>query len=296
MSSWDETIDEVNFDPGGLDEVRRRKVRELAQKTGRNVICYYSGWLQRQDPSKAYLVQITDDDKHGFMTVLHGMDASKGLDLILHCPGGDLAATESLIHYLRSKFGADIRCIVPQISMSGGTLMAFCGKEIVMARHSNLGPIDPQLGDMSVVDILADWDAAKTEIVANPAAAGLWNPIIQKYPLGFINHVEAINQWGKDIGTSALIAGMLAGATGAPAIAARIVDVFSSKQTHHSHARHLHREECESTGLIIKHLEDDQALQDLVLSIHHAYIVTLASVAVGKIVENDSGKGKITFL
>jgi ClpP class serine protease len=72
------------------------------------------------------------------------MDRSKGLDLILHTPGGDMAATESLVDYLRQMFGKDIRAIVPQIAMSGGTMIALAWKEILMGKHSNLGPIDPQ--------------------------------------------------------------------------------------------------------------------------------------------------------
>lgn len=296
MSSWEETLNEVAAHPDGLDGVRRQKIQNYAAHVDRNVICYYSGWLQRPDPRTGYFVQINDDDKHGFMTVLQGMDANRGLDLILHCPGGDLAATESLIHYMRSKFGSNIRTVIPQISMSGGTMLAFCGSEIVMARHSNLGPIDPQLGDMSVVDILADWDAAKIEILANPAAAGLWNPVISKYPLGFINHVAAIDKWGKDIGRKALMTGMLEGDADASHKAAAIVEVFTSKQTYHSHARHLHREECEDTGLNVVHLENDQVMQDLVLSVHHAFMATLHSVNVAKIVENDMARGKIILL
>lgn len=31
------------------------------------------------------------------MTTIHGLDRTKGLDLVLHTPGGDLAATESLV-------------------------------------------------------------------------------------------------------------------------------------------------------------------------------------------------------
>jgi len=296
MSGWNEIIDEVNKHPGGLDGVRQQKIEEYAQHVNRNVICYYSGWLQRQDPSTAYLVQITDDDKHGFMNVLHGLDPSLGLDLVLHCPGGDLAATESLIHYLRSKFGHNIRTVVPQISMSGGTLLAFSGNEIMMARHSNLGPIDPQLGEMSVVDILADWESARTEILANPAAQGLWGPIISKYPLGFIQHCEAVKQWGIEIGQQALETGMLRNEADPSAKASSIVNVFTSKQTHRSHARHLHREACEANGLKIVHVEDDQNYQDKLLSLHHAFMVTLSSANVGKIIENNLGRRKITFL
>lgn len=55
-------------------------------------------WLQK--PSIGFDSRITSDDKNGFMMAIHWMSHSKGLDLILHTPGGDVAATESLIDYL----------------------------------------------------------------------------------------------------------------------------------------------------------------------------------------------------
>jgi len=43
------------------------------------------------------------------MSACNGLeDRSKGLDLILHTPGGDIAATESLVDYLHKMFD-DIR-------------------------------------------------------------------------------------------------------------------------------------------------------------------------------------------
>jgi ClpP class serine protease len=53
------------------------------------------------------------------MAAFAGLDFNKGLDLVLHTPGGDVAATESIIEYIHSKFGRDVRVIVPQISMPG---------------------------------------------------------------------------------------------------------------------------------------------------------------------------------
>jgi len=90
--------------------VRRKYLSRLARLRGRNVITYYSGWLQKphlaNDPSVN--VGINDADKNGFMSAIHGMDRSKGLDLILHTPGGEMAATESLVDYLRAMFQTDI--------------------------------------------------------------------------------------------------------------------------------------------------------------------------------------------
>ena len=46
-------------------------------------------------------------------------------------------------------FGEDIRAIIPQTSMSGGTMIACSCKEILMGKHSSLGPVDPQIFNYS---------------------------------------------------------------------------------------------------------------------------------------------------
>ena len=79
------------------DLIRRRYLKKLSAKTGRNTILYYSGWLQKPARYVTPLMSISDGDKNGFMSAVHGLDVSRGLDIVLHTPGGDIAATESLI-------------------------------------------------------------------------------------------------------------------------------------------------------------------------------------------------------
>ena len=74
---------------------------------------------------------------------LHGL-TGKELDLILHSPGGSLEAAEQIVTYLRSKYD-NIRAIVPQNAMSAATMIACACDEIMMGKHSALGPIDPQI-------------------------------------------------------------------------------------------------------------------------------------------------------
>jgi hypothetical protein len=56
-----------------------------------------------------------------------------------------------------------------------------------------------------------------------------------------------------------------------------------------SHARHLSSSRCAEIGLKVTALEDDQDLQDAVLSVHHACILTLAGTGAFKIIENHDG-------
>lgn len=124
------------------------------------------------------------------MLAIHKLDKSKGLDLILHTPGGDVAATESLVDYLYSIFGHDFRVIVPQISMSAGTMIALSSKEILMGKQSNLGPIDPQMGGLACQAVLDEFEQAKKDIRNNPHAAALWQVIIGKYHPTFLGSCQ----------------------------------------------------------------------------------------------------------
>ena len=141
MPGWNSIQQEIQSSGTPYEHVRRAYLKTLAQKTGRNVIAYYSAFLQSHTNQ---VVSIMDADKEGFMNAIQGMDKSKGLALLLHTPGGDVAATESIGHYLRQIFGTNIDCYIPQLAMSGGTMLACCCQKIVMGKQSNIGPIDPR--------------------------------------------------------------------------------------------------------------------------------------------------------
>ena len=142
MPIWSEILAELaGGQPPDFDGVRRRYLIDLHQYTKRNIILYASGWLQRESPPR--LVSIGDEDMQAFMEVSQGLE-SNHLDLILHSPGGSPEATEAIVSYLRSRF-SHIRVIVPQLAMSAATMIACAADEIVLGKHSFLGPTDPQL-------------------------------------------------------------------------------------------------------------------------------------------------------
>jgi ClpP class serine protease len=99
MPSWTQVLEEIQASKrtDAFDYTRRKYLHQLHDSTGRNIIAYYSGWLQKPGIGNA---SIQDDDKNGFMSTIHGLDRSKGLDLILHTPGGDLALIPNLMESL----------------------------------------------------------------------------------------------------------------------------------------------------------------------------------------------------
>lgn len=51
---------------------------------------------------------------------------------------------------------------------------------------------------------------------------------------------------------------------------------------------------CRNAGLKITEMEEDQELQDIVLSVHHASALTVANTPVVKITENQDGKAYVS--
>jgi hypothetical protein len=271
------------------DIIRHRYLDALAAMTGRNVVAYYSGWLQHTSPRYNFVTSINDEDKNGFMASFHQLDFPKGLDLILHTPGGAVAATESIIHYIRAKFGDDVRVFVPQLSMSGGTMIALSGKEIWMGLHSNLGPIDPQFGATPAQLVLKEFDKAFAEIKEDVDKLLVWRPILEQISPTFLSTCEHAIEWSKEIGEKTLQDAMFKGDADAEKKSKAIVAGLTDPDKNRNHGKHLHREECEELGLKIKHMEDEQEMQDAVLSVHHAFMLSLMNSSIVKIVENNLG-------
>ena len=291
MPNWSDLVAEIGLLGSPYDILRRKYIKELAEYTNRNVICYYSGFLQKPEIGAASAVN--DSDKNGFMTTINGLDTSLGLDLILHTPGGDTAATESIVDYLWQIFSGDIRCFVPQMAMSAGTMIACSSKEIWMGKQSSLGPVDPQFNGIPAHGVLEEFQRAHDEIISDPRTIPVWQPIIAKYSPAFLGECDKAIKWSNELVTEWLSRNMLAGKEDAQEIVNVIVKELSDHSVSYAHNRHLSYKKCKDIGLEVRELESDQVLQDKVLSLHHIYYHTLGSTPAFKIIENHEGKAFI---
>ncbi len=299
MPNWSQILEEVTAAGSTHDVVRRKYLAAVHDLTGRNVILYYSGWLQLAGASPVAAI-INDQDKNGFMAAIHELDRRKGLDLILHTPGGDIAATESLVDYLRSMFGTDIRAIIPQIAMSGGTMIALACGEIIMGKHSSLGPIDPVISGIAAHGLIEEFKTARQEIARGgldgQAAAAVWQPIIAKYPPTFVGEAEKAIKWSEDMVKDWLKTGMLADDPEQDEKVRRILDGLGDHALTLSHSRHISLKQAQDLGLNVVPLEDDDrnsGLQDAVLAVHHIAVQTIADKGVAKIIENHRGVAQL---
>ena len=252
MPSWADVFHEIDEVVNPLNAVRKKYLSLMYEYTHRNVISYYSAFLQKSGHSKA---SIDDNDKNAFMQAVYGLDKSRGLDLILHTPGGNLAATESIVDYLKSVFGLDMRVIVPQIAMSAGTMIALSAKEIIMGKQSNLGPIDPQFGGMSCAGVVEEFKKACDDVGQNPNLAKIWGLIIGKYHPTFLGDCRNAIKWAEKIVTTWLKENMFKDDVDKCTKVEKIVSFLSSHSETFSHQKHIHMNELQSLCLKITPLE-----------------------------------------
>jgi hypothetical protein len=298
MPTWSQILEElkdrqINGEDAPFDPVRKKYLALLHQQTGRNVILYATKWMQGDAPPG--FVSIVEEDLCGLMEVIHGLKGPS-LDLIMHSPGGSPGAAEALVSYLRSKFD-NIRVVVPHMAMSAATMISCAADEIVMGKHSFLGPTDPQLmlptGEgiraVPAQAILEEFEQAIEEC-QDPKRIGAWLPKLSQYGPGLLvqckNACELsallVEQWLKTY----MFKGEADGATKAKTIAEWLANHAEFK----THSRPLPRDVLLSKGLKIRPLEETQEEQDAFLSVFHATMHTFNGTSAVKIIENHLGK------
>lgn len=286
-----------NLKGAGQDIVRRRYLKSLSDYSGRDTVIYFSGYhIPRTINIPQVAMSVNQQDIQGFMAALHGLSSDK-LDLILHSPGGSLEVADQLVQYLRAKY-KHIRAIIPQNAMSAATMLACACDEILLGKHSAIGPIDPQIqlpGPNGVMmslpahTILKDFEQAKTEVIINPALANIWAPKLVSLPLGFLNFCEQTIALAKIKVETWLSQYMFSGKE--PQKAKDIADFLGKFDEHKTHGRPIGYDVASSIGLNVSRIEDDKDLQELVLSVFHSIMVTFEVTECLKIIENQNGKG-----
>lgn len=302
MPTWSEILQELKQAvqqnvPAPFDQVRRKYLTQLAAHTGRDTILYATKWTDPGGVSPD-AISITEEDVQGFMEVVHGLK-NDNLDIILHSPGGSAEATEAIVFYIRSKF-KNVRVIVPQAAMSAATMLACSANQVVLARHSSLGPVDPQmilqtqLGVRVVPAqaILDQFEMAKEEC-RDPKTLASWLPILNQYGPAVLVECDNALSLSKKLTREWLTKYMFAGQRTAIAKARKIASILTAHSRFKSHGRHINRDQVQGMGFNIQELEADQAFQDLVLSVFHATTHTFSGTPATKIIENHLGRAFI---
>jgi ClpP class serine protease len=136
-----------------LETLRMRKIAQLERERNSRVVLL----VHRQETMRflgfpiARYIDVQDSEQ--VLRAIQMTDEEIPLDLVLHTPGGLVLAALQIARAIRGH-KAKVTVFVPHYAMSGGTLIALAADEIVMCKHSVLGPIDPQVGEYPAASLI----------------------------------------------------------------------------------------------------------------------------------------------
>lgn len=296
MPSWSDLQDElsrVEPDQRGdhIAERSRQSTALIARRCDRNVLYYASSFLQKPQIPGLF-TSVNMEDINGFMAGVHGHDFSKGLLLVLHTPGGMAEAAQTIVDYLRSKFSA-IDVLVPTYAMSAGTMIALGCDRIIMGRQSQLGPTDPQLivgnRPFSAHSIVEQFEEAKAQISGNPVLAHAWAPVLRSFGPALLQEARKSISYGQTLVRDWLQRYMFSERPDPAALASTVAAHFGGNQ-HGSHGRRIDRDEARRQQLEVIDLEDDQGLQEEVLTLYHLSTIAFEMGPAAKSVMSSNGR------
>lgn len=296
MPTWGQILGEIRQqiqkgDQQAFDTIRNKYLKELSDFTGRNTIIYATRWTSGDAPPN--LVSITDEDIHGFMEAVAGLNG-ENLDLIIHSGGGSAEATDAIVSYLRQKY-KNVRIIIPQAAMSAGTMLACSADVILMGKQSSIGPIDPQFILQTAVGvqaipahaILEQFKKAQEDCRDNPKNLNSWLPMLSQYGPALLVRCQDQIDFGKELVGNWLKAYMFK--EEGPETPDKIADYLSNHANFKTHGKHINIKKAKEIGLKIELIEDNQDLQDKILSAFHATMHAFGSTNTAKIIANQNG-------
>lgn len=167
-----------------LNGLRKQRIEQIQKLRDSRLIVYYSvDILDHKDAEELY-------------DVLSCYPQNKKIDLFLLSPGGYSGAAFKIARMFQehTSDGGKFSVLIPYYAKSAATILSLGADEIVMGQASELGPIDPQLpiqnGTIPLLALKDAIDYIKTEVIANPATAQLFWPIIQQIKLMSLGQFE----------------------------------------------------------------------------------------------------------
>jgi hypothetical protein len=297
VPSWDQLLNKFGEQPEDergtwMQNALSASLAEIANKRGTNVLLYSSSFLQKpQLPGQTLM--ITHEDLNGMMGTIYGMDWSKGLTLLLHTPGGDPNAANSIVDYLRRKFDS-VEVVVPALAMSAGTMISLASDRVVMGKQSQLGPIDPQWTQagrtVSARAVVEQFERAKADIAQNQTMAHLWAPILQSLGPALLQESQNALDYSETMVAEWLARWMFKDNGDAEALGRAVAHHFNDASTHKSHGRRIDRDEAQAQGVVVENLEADQDLQEKVLTAYHLMTICFEQTAMVKMLWSHEGR------
>ena len=167
---------------------------------------------------------------------------------------------------------------------------------IVMGKQSQIGPIDPQFflnnKFYPARAIQETFKRAEKDITSNIQLAHLWAPILQSMGPSLILEAERSLSYSGELVKKWLKKRMLKAKQN---IVDEVVKYFNAEKTTdgqqiHVHGQRIGREKLRELGLKVEWLEEDQDLQEAVLTAYHLMTLIFEQTNAVKFIANHQGK------
>lgn len=285
------------------DIVRRRKIKNVEDVTGRPLIVYAASFTESDKAVRVGPgIQIELGDKTGFDQATSDIPPGP-LDVLLHSPGGSPAATESLVHQLRKRYD-HIRFIVPHTVKSAATMFALSGDEILVGPDAEFGPIDPQLSfsiDGRTVTVPAQaaidqFERAYEEINRDSKRMTVWLPILRQYGPSFLQECRNAIALSSQLVTKWLGQYMFAECSEAKERACKLASWLADHNNFNTHSRRIDMDgllSIEPELKISRLSEVSTELEKAVMEVYWAIDVTFGETGAFKLIEHRLGSAFI---
>jgi len=267
-----------------LSNLRQAVYAEIEAIRGRPLIVYAAKF--QAQPGAPIAIDVTDVDAFTDLVSSFGPEIQE-IDVLIHSPGGDPAATERIVNILRTRF-VKVHFLIPHSAYSAATMLALSGNTIVLHPSGTLGPIDPQINGVPARAIRRGFDKVKDTIKnEGPEALPAYIPLIEKHSLELLEICEDSEKLSKELVTDWLLKYMFNGDTNKEEQIGEAVLYFSDYDTHLIHSRPLSIDKLRQFNLQLS-LADGE-LKDL---LWEAYIMVnglLSITTMVKLFENTRG-------
>ena len=301
--TWDEIRREIaashRENALAFDPVRRSKIAAAEAVSEIPLIIYAADFTDESRASQygsGLLIEL--DDKTGFLQAMSDLPATGPLDVLLHSPGGSPSATESIVRLLRSRF-TPIRFIVPHTAKSTATMLALSGNEILLGEAAELGPIDPQFGNIPAGAAIDQFDRIHSDVTANPDRMRGWLPILQQYGPSFLQQCLNAVELSESLAAAWLQEYMFAGEPKAQERAERVAKWLANHNNFMTHSRPIWMEQLldvEPT-LKIKSLKQiDPRFESAIMDVYWAINITFQGTPAFKLIEHQEGSAYIRIM
>ncbi len=264
-----------------LSNLRSECYKEIERIRERPLIVYASRFVT--DPVNGSSIELSDVD--AFIDLVRSVPSDvKAIDVLLHSPGGDAAATERIVNVLRQRFN-EVHFLIPHSAYSAATMLALSGDTITLGMFATLGPIDPQINGIPARSIINGFNKVKKEIT--PETISAYIPLLERITVELLEICSDAAELSKELVETWLASYMFRDKEIDSSHLGIISDYFADYERHLTHSRPIFIDKISSFGLKIYQANNelDSLLWDAYIQIEGYFSLGRAS----KLFENNYG-------